>query len=963
MSEILQHLRRIVFRIDAGKLTDGQLLDDFIHHRAPESLAALVHRHGPMVWGVCSRTLGNISDAEDAFQSTFLVFARKAASVTPKEMIGNWLYGVARQTALNARAAAGRRRNKERPVIDMPQPPSNDPWGELLPHLDHELGCLPHKYRAVIVLCDLEGKTRGEAAQQLRLPEGTVASQLARGRAMLAKRMARHGAKITTAGMAAFLARSAVSANTPPAIVSSTINAVVAVAEGKAAANVVSANVAALTEGVVKTMFLRQLKAVTVAFLVLLTSIGVGVTFLAAHFSDAAQQVPPPPVPKIAAAPEKAAKDRSDVEPMSDDEPKGEAVTIRGRVLDVDGKPAAGAEVAAIGRLDHLSHFREPPTLLEGKADQEGRFQLVLPARISSYFNVCLVAKTAGRSVRALRLDADSWGKEAELRLKAEDVFRGQLIDLQGQPAVGVRIGIGDSFVNPVIYDVGRTLDAISDFSCIFSKTWNSGRTLDRWRMSATTDEQGRFALPGLSAGWEVVLEADDNRFAPEQFVVPPIKNGTGFVGVLAPRRVLEVTVNSAVDGKPVRNADVRVGTHSSGSGLPRLDRDGRTDENGRVRIALPAGIEVSVAAAPPAGTALLNTYKFMTWPNSGTLKQEMTLKLPQGVLVRGTVTETPSGKPVPKAKVIFEQNRDDNPDYLENVSKTEVLTEANGKFEIVVPPGRGHVLVDGRSQHFIHREIGTNALFGGGGYRDFRYYYDGIIPYQLKPNSPPHDVSLKLQRGVTLRGHLVGPDGQPVPKAMMLCRSYLVETINGRNRWGSESMKRVVDGRFALPGCDPEKTSEIFFVDERDRCGAVVKLSGRDADKLHTVQLVRCGSVKVRLVDEKGNPLPQIDSWVNFEITPGERISNWRLEMIEAKKRQTPRVMEEVACAPYDTCRGNTDNDGRITFHCLIPGAKYTLGGQGATTGGMGLFRSDIRVEPGQTLDLGDVQVTTPKR
>jgi RNA polymerase sigma factor (sigma-70 family) len=339
MSEILQHLRRIVFLNDDGGLADGQLLDEFIRPREPEALAALVHRHAPMVWGVCSRTLGRTPDAEDAFQSTFLVFARKAASVTPKEMIGNWLYGVARQTALNARAAAGRRRNKERPVIDMPQPPSNDPWGELLPHLDHELGCLPHKYRAVIVLCDLEGKTRGEAAQQLRLPEGTVASQLARGRAMLAKRMARHGAKITTAGMAAFLARSAVSANTPPAIVSSTINAVVAVAGGKAAANVVSANVAALTEGVVKTMFLRQLKAAIVASLALLPPIAVGMTILATRFSEAAQKTAALPVPKVAAAPEQAAKDGRDVEPESDDEPKGEAVTVRGQVVDSAGKP------------------------------------------------------------------------------------------------------------------------------------------------------------------------------------------------------------------------------------------------------------------------------------------------------------------------------------------------------------------------------------------------------------------------------------------------------------------------------------------------------------------------------------------------------------------------------------------------------------------------------------------------
>src|SRR5437773_12231666 len=104
LSGVIQHLRRAMLLRDGARMTDGQLLEDYLSRRDEAALAALVRRHGPMVWGVCRRVLGNYHDAEDAFQATFLVLVRKAASIVPRGMVANWLYGVARQTALNARA-------------------------------------------------------------------------------------------------------------------------------------------------------------------------------------------------------------------------------------------------------------------------------------------------------------------------------------------------------------------------------------------------------------------------------------------------------------------------------------------------------------------------------------------------------------------------------------------------------------------------------------------------------------------------------------------------------------------------------------------------------------------------------------------------------------------------------------------------------------------------------------------
>lgn len=274
---VVQQLRNTVLRQEGAGLTDGQLLGCFIEQRDEAAFAALVRRHGPMVWGVCRRLLQNYHDAEDAFQATFLVLVRKAASVLPREMVGNWLYGVANQTALKARARNARRRTRERQVTEMPEPGLEpDLWDDLQPLLDQELRRLPDRYRAVVVLCDLEGKTRKEAARQLGCPEGTVASRLATARTMLAKRLAQRGVTLSCGALAAVLFQKAASARLPTPVVSSTIKAASLLAAGQAA-GVVSARVAALTEGVMKVMFVTKIKSVLAVVLVAgLTLGGIG---------------------------------------------------------------------------------------------------------------------------------------------------------------------------------------------------------------------------------------------------------------------------------------------------------------------------------------------------------------------------------------------------------------------------------------------------------------------------------------------------------------------------------------------------------------------------------------------------------------------------------------------------------------------------------------------------------------
>jgi RNA polymerase sigma factor (sigma-70 family) len=278
LNRVIQHVLADLVP-DGGGMTDGGLLARFLSSRDDDALAALVRRHAPMVWGVCCRLLHSHHDAEDAFQATFLVLVRKAADV-PRQAVANWLYGVARQTAVRLRATAAKRGRRETQVVTMPEPTVKEVWdADLRDVLDEELSRLPDHYRGVIVLCNLEGMTRKEAARQLGIPEGSVASRLARARAMLAKRLSRRGIVFSGGAVAAALAAESGSASPPPALVASTIKAASLLA-ASGTGGVVSAKVAALTEGVMKVMFLTKLKSVMTVVLAGVVAVGIGAGLL-----------------------------------------------------------------------------------------------------------------------------------------------------------------------------------------------------------------------------------------------------------------------------------------------------------------------------------------------------------------------------------------------------------------------------------------------------------------------------------------------------------------------------------------------------------------------------------------------------------------------------------------------------------------------------------------------------------
>jgi RNA polymerase sigma factor (sigma-70 family) len=279
VNTVVKYLGRLIQGPEAARAADSRLLEAFVVRKDQQAFEALVRRHGPMVLGVCRRILGNHHDAEDAFQATFLVLARKASSVRPRRLVSNWLYGVACNTARKARAMITRRRWREKQVTNIPEPQAGppDPWLDLQPVLDQELALLPDKYRIPIVLCDLEGLSIKEATEQLSWPQGTVAGRLARGRSLLARRLAGRGLVVPASLVAGAWAAYAASAAVPHGLIRSTVGFAGAVASGQGLlATAVPAKVIALTEGVIKTMFLTKLKTLGMVLAAFVFLLGAG---------------------------------------------------------------------------------------------------------------------------------------------------------------------------------------------------------------------------------------------------------------------------------------------------------------------------------------------------------------------------------------------------------------------------------------------------------------------------------------------------------------------------------------------------------------------------------------------------------------------------------------------------------------------------------------------------------------
>jgi RNA polymerase sigma factor (sigma-70 family) len=295
LETVLEQLRQAVCAPAAEELADQQLLQRFTTQQEEAAFATLVRRHGPMVFGVCRRVLRDAHQAEDAFQATFLVLARKAGSIRKQESVASWLHGVAYRIAGKARASAYRRSALERRAMGMRQVFDDGPpeRSELEEALDQELHKLPEKYRAPLVLCYLQGKSNEEAAEQLGWTTGTVRGRLFRGRDLLRGRLVRRGLGATSGVALTALMAEAAQAAVPPALLETTVRAGLLFAKGGATNAAISASAATMAEGAMRGLFWEQLKTpLAIAAATGLASLAVFV-----GYNTFAEHRPPDPLP------------------------------------------------------------------------------------------------------------------------------------------------------------------------------------------------------------------------------------------------------------------------------------------------------------------------------------------------------------------------------------------------------------------------------------------------------------------------------------------------------------------------------------------------------------------------------------------------------------------------------------------------------------------------------------------
>jgi protocatechuate 3,4-dioxygenase beta subunit len=625
---------------------------------------------------------------------------------------------------------------------------------------------------------------------------------------------------------------------------------------------------------------------------------------------------------------------------------------VAGRVLDPVGKPMAAVPVDILGRPRRLfvTAARNDRLVLlgQGVTDADGRFRLDA-ARTSSagFFEVYAVVSAPGHGCGWAVLNPDSAEPAAELRLKPEQVIRGRLVDLNGQPAAGVELRVASfgQAANVERY-VGREHDI---------RMGNGPpKGVRSWPHPLKTDDQGRFASGSVAQGLYVTFSIHDPRFAPQSFdIATDDRDGPKEVNLaLQPATVIEGRVLAADTGQPIPNALIEVGSSSRfmATGMTTV----RADAQGRFQANPYPGDRFDVDVYPPEGQPYLASDVEFAWAK-GAVKKEIDVKLPRGVVIRGKVTEQGTGRSLSGASI--QDLAIKAPPNVKACWETMAESKDDGSFQIVVPPGKGHLLVFGPTSDYILEVIGGNVLSRGelGGQRNYAHK---IIAYEVKAGDQSHAINAVLRPGKTIKGRVVGPQGETVEHAAIITRLH-IESFN--TFWRGDFQLHARDGFFELHGLDPEKPIPVYFLDADHEWGATLEASGKQAGEEMTVRLQPCVQAKARFVGLDGRPVAKLEPRRYFEIivTPGPQTFShdakdqaelaadaWSMGDVDRKHYWGPKC-------PL------TDAEGRVTLAALIPGALYRTSGR--TSKGIPICK-DFTVKPGETLDLGDILIEKPQ-
>lgn len=625
-------------------------------------------------------------------------------------------------------------------------------------------------------------------------------------------------------------------------------------------------------------------------------------------------------------------------------------ITVTGTITDSTGNPVVDAEVIVVRSERARSALPLGLYLINGlpfqhsvtssvRTDQSGRYLVELTMPVTGGVDLFAAAPSFGLAAKSI--DRQSEITNIDMKLPSEHAVRGKLVDLNGVPVIGAHI---------------RAMLKVDVTGLSLKDAWR--RTLNAWHpeglscwKAVESDDQGRFLLRGLSDA-EVTLQVEGPRVANFQTTQKPlpINDPKSTTISLSPANTIRGTVVYGDTGKLAANATIiNIGSPVSSTRWAKTvsDNDGRFVIN-------PFVLDPSMRFGPPANYLQVHAPADQAYcvasvavDKPSAADREIKVTLDRGTVVKGRVFDKDSAEAIAGARIQFCHNRKMNIVSRSGAEATRLdatISRADGTYELCFPIEDGHLLVIGPTLEFLKQEI-TYGELNGEGIAGRHVYADAIIPISKGTPSSEIEQNIELQRGKSLRGQVVDESGEPVPSFLVVTSSY---NANGYE-FTEPTTLYGFDGEFVIPGCDSKSEVEVSIYDPQSKRGSTTRLNPTSNSAVTNIQLLRCGTAAIRLINSKNVPTPN-------------RYLNVMYVLRDPATADESDAAKRIFDADYGaaawlepTIASTTDENGVLTIEQLVPGLTYRIASHSPIPGGPHPHKT-FKVTAGQNVDLGDL-------
>ena len=593
---------------------------------------------------------------------------------------------------------------------------------------------------------------------------------------------------------------------------------------------------------------------------------------------------------------------------------KETSIRLVGRIANADGKPIRDGRLSVLVAFNTSLFRTDPRQLVERLVDREGRFDFEF--RTPPYYqceSVFAIAGAPGYGMQVLRIDAAAKHQELAFTLSEEQPIRGQLVDVNGLPARGVRLQLQQA--QPVgAWEYPARLP--------------EGSAPSFWPADIVTDQNGRFVLnnvlgtPDHGSAVSLRFNVHDERYAPE-LVFRLAGGAQAAKHAIESSRVVRGQVTARDTGLPIAGAWLLVvlddnSFAKSGGDAQWYGVKTKTDEEGRFRARCSPGDWLCIYVYPPRETPYPAwVHAGEAWP-SDEQEKEVNVSLERGQLIRGKIVDSGSGQGIGGAGVEY------RPSYFEDRSLywaaeyRRILSEPDGSFAIAVGNElRGHLLVKAPSPDYVSQFVTAGELEGDEP-DGAHYCFEGL--HRLVENSHG-DVTISLRRGFSVPLWISGPNGEEVKQGVMLSPNFLYPEM----AFAPHRPVPIRDGYVLVRGVEPEKPMSVYILDSSNQWGATVRLTKED-ERGKKVKLGPCGSASVRILNSRGDAWPASQelrrfSRVSVAVTSVPPAPQKRFFVSAPGVSWSMRVLDRDNYSDF-----RTSEDGKVTFRSLIPDAPYRL-------------------------------------